>query len=77
MTSQFISLFSLKAQNPLNMIINLLELFKIFPYVVVIVVLKLISLYLNPGYSTKLKQSNSIKSTKCQIATKFRNIFIG
>ena len=57
------------------MIINLLELFKIFSYVVVIIVPKLISSYLKPGYFTRLKQSNSIKSTKCQIATKFRNIF--
>ena len=71
MISKFISLFIENAEVSFNMIKKLLELFKIFPYVVASNVPKLLSSYEHTRYFTKLKQSNSIKSTKCQVATKF------
>ena len=46
-----------------------------FPFIAESIVPKLLSSYQNTTYSTELRQSNSIKSTICQITTKFRNIF--
>ena len=63
--------FILKMQK-LDIFKNLLEF---FPNIIVSITPKLLSSYKNTRYSTIFMQSNGIKSTKCQIAAKFRTIF--